>query len=226
MDNWIRYKQRNLPNRNDALNPEVVFQNVARETAVIRSLRKSGIEITSARILDVGCGSGGSLISLLNLGVPINNLTGIELLAERVEEGKNRIPSLELLVGDATNMQFDDSTFDMVLESTMFWGIPDDEVAMKVAREMIRVAKPGGIILLCDWRVRDPRQTDGALTIRRVRKLFAGVRIENIELGPLIPPIGRRLSRWLPSFYFVLQRLIPLLVGMKIYTLRLPAQPQ
>jgi len=88
----------------------------------------------NAKVLDVGCG-GGSLINFLRLGFKPENLTGIDILEERILEAKRRFPNINFVHGDASHMAFPDETFDIVTESTMFVQLTDDALAHQISNE-------------------------------------------------------------------------------------------
>ena len=217
------YYARQGADRNDRLNPEVVFQNFASEDAILRALRRINLDRQSALVLDVGCGAGASLSRFLGLDMPPENLFGIDVLAERIESSPYH--GLSLSVEDAQAMSFSDGQFDLVMESTMFVQLTDESVARHIAAEMLRVTTPGGFILLCDWRYGRPGKADEyrALDRDRIRSLFHLEReCEWVASypGALVPPLGRRVSRWAPSTYFLLRRVLPPLVGLNVTLLQ------
>ena len=62
--------------------------------------------------------------------------------------------------------------FNLVMESTMFVQLTDEELSQKISQEMLRVTKPGGYILLIDWRYGKPGNTDYlAVSNKRITKL-------------------------------------------------------
>jgi len=111
-----------------------------------------------------------------------------------------------------------------VREFTMFATIPDDTLAASIAYEMVRVCKPGGYLLLVDWRTPKPGDSNyKALTRKRLRMLFGlghGTRLIGVYRGALIPPVGRFLSKYLPSAYFLIAAAFPFLVGQVAYVLQ------
>jgi len=205
-------------------NPGVLFQLLATESAVVRALRIAALDLASAKILDVGCGGGGNTSQLLRLGAAIVNLTGIDIFPERLEEAKNIYPNARWVCADARRMDFADAEFDLVTEFTMFATLPDDALCAGIAAEMCRVCKPGGYLLLVDWRtpkLRDPAYS--ALTRARLKRLFpldGELELVRAYPGALVPPVGRFLSKYLPSVYFLVAALFPFLVGQKAYLLR------
>ena len=212
----LYYRQKGL-GRNDLLtNPEVLFQHLALEESVVRALHEaSGLDRETAQVLDVGCGGGGSLLRFLELGFPPENLFGLDIDGDRIVEARHKLPQLTFLHDDATAMPFEVGRFDLVLESTMFAIIPDQDVIRSIAAEMLRVTRPGGYLLLIDWRY--AKRGHRPLDNRRIVELFRVGSVTDVvcrHRGPLVPPIGRAVSRYVPSAYFFLQALLPPLVGL------------
>jgi SAM-dependent methyltransferase len=206
--------------RNDLLqNPEVTFQVLANEAAFIAAIRATGIDPSKAVALDVGCGSGNSMLTLLRLGFSSKRLHGLDILPERLWHGKEVLPCVNFAMSDATAMCYDESTFDIVMESGMFATIDDDQLAGRIADEMLRVCKPGAVLLLGDWRFVRPGLGYRALNRDRVRRLFKRRPVGRWN-GALVPPIGRALSARAPWAYFTVQAMAPLLVGFQVTALR------
>ncbi len=120
--------------------------------AVVESL---GIE-PPLRVLDLGCGDGTTAVPLARLGADV---VGIDIARNLVEAGNRRaaqagLTRLKFQEGDACNLAgVDDHSFDLVLSvfGAMFAPKPFD-----VAREMVRVTKPGGRIVMGNWIPNDP----------------------------------------------------------------------
>lgn len=130
-------------------NPGYVFYMQSVERAVLRALADVGVPLEGARVLDVGCGSGYLLQRLQEYGA--GGCHGIDLMENRVAEGRERYPTLELEVGSATALPYPDARFDLVTQFTCLSSILDDGVRLAVAREMVRVAR-GGWVLSFDMR--------------------------------------------------------------------------
>ncbi len=224
-DWYSDYYARKGADRNSLLrNPEVLFQNLAQDAAMVRALRSIGADPGSTRVLDVGCGEGASLITFLRLGFAPGNLYGIDLQESRIRLAKGRFPGMNFECGDATKLVYASESFDLVCESTMFIQIVDDELSRQIASEMLRVTKPGGHVLLCDWRYSKPGSNAyKALTQKRIAGLFhAGSETVRCGVfrGPLVPPVGRFFSRRLPWAYFLVGGFFPFLVGQVTTVLR------
>jgi len=100
----------------------------------------------------------------------------------------------------------------------------DDELSGKIAKEMIRVTKKDGYILLIDWRYSHPFNKEyKGLSKKRIANLFdVGTKtsVFKIHKGALVPPAGRFISKNIPSIYFVLQSVFPFLVGQMVTVLK------
>jgi ubiquinone/menaquinone biosynthesis C-methylase UbiE len=176
------------------------------------------------KVLDVGCGGGGSLLHFLDSGFAPSGLFGIDIIPERIQEGKERYPNLNLICGDASRMDYNSDYFDIVIESTMFVLLTDDTLSQKIADEMIRVVKTSGYLMLIDWRYSYYGSTEHkALSRRRINQLFkVGTKTKThcFRHGALLPPIGRFLSTYFQSSYFIIQRLLPFCVGQVVTVLQ------
>lgn len=97
------------------------------------------------RVLDLGAGTGTSSLPFVAAGaqvVPCDFSVGM------LREGKKRHPSLPLTAGDATKLPFADGAFDAVTISFALRNVHDTDAAL---REMLRVTKPGGRVVICEF---------------------------------------------------------------------------
>jgi ubiquinone/menaquinone biosynthesis C-methylase UbiE len=156
------------------------------------------------------------MLRLLNHGLDPEHLYGIDIEQSRIDRGLRRFPILNLLHGDASDMDFQPDSFDLAMESTMFIQLTDEPMAQAIANEMLRVVKPGGFLMLTDWRYSFGRPGYRALSAKRIADLF-GVGTRSMVVcrkhGALIPALGRTLSQYVSSLYFPVCKLLPPLVG-------------
>ena len=107
-------------------------------------------------VLDVGCGIGGSSrILAKDYGF---QTTGITISPKQVQRAQELTPpevTAKFQVDDALNLSFPDNSFDVVWSIEAGPHMPDK---VKYAEEMMRVLKPGGILVVADWNQRDDRQ--------------------------------------------------------------------
>ena len=228
-DDWVReYYAAKGKQRNDLLgNPGVLFQVVASDVSLIRALQSIRPDTLHAKVLDVGCGRGSSLIPFIYTGFLPGNLYGIDIGSGAIADAQERFPNSHFVHGDASRMNtFADETFDIVFESTMFVMITNEGLAKTIAAEMIRVTRTGGQILLRDWVV--PKPGDHRykpLTRKRVAGLFDHhCTLRSVFNAALVPPLGRFLSAHAPAAYFLVRACFPFLVGSKVYVLQVDHQ--
>jgi 2-polyprenyl-3-methyl-5-hydroxy-6-metoxy-1,4-benzoquinol methylase len=119
-------------------NPGYVSYMQGLERAVLHGLSDAGVNLSGARVLDIGCGSGYFLHRLHEYGA--GDCHGIDLLDERIAEARERYPSLDFHVGSATQVPFEDGAFEVVTQFTCLSSIIDNDVRLAAAREMRRVA--------------------------------------------------------------------------------------
>ncbi|NER04360.1 MAG: methyltransferase domain-containing protein [Okeania sp. SIO3C4] len=107
-------------------------------------------------VLDVGCGIGGSArILAKDYGFDV---TGITISPKQVQRAQELTPEgvdAKFKVDDALALSFPDNSFDVVWSIEAGPHMPDKA---KYAEEMMRVLKPGGILVVADWNQRDVRQ--------------------------------------------------------------------
>jgi ubiquinone/menaquinone biosynthesis C-methylase UbiE len=103
------------------------------------------------RVLDVGCGAGAALAPAARAAA---SAVGVELSPAMAERARAAAPSAEVRVGDASQLEFEDGSFDVVLSAFTAFFMPDPTAAL---REWRRVLVPGGRIVLSTWAAADPR---------------------------------------------------------------------
>ena len=97
------------------------------------------------RVLDLGAGTGVSTEALARSGA---YAVGVDLSLGMLRAGRAKRPEVPLLAGDALALPFADETFDAVTISFALRNIADLDAAL---REMARVTKPGGRLVVCEF---------------------------------------------------------------------------
>jgi ubiquinone/menaquinone biosynthesis C-methylase UbiE len=105
------------------------------------------------RGLDVGCGTGTLAARLAQAGY---EMTGVDPSEGMLEVMRTRHPTVEAVRGDGTALPFEDERFDLVYCVAVMHHIADPEAVRKTLGEMLRVARPGGRILIWDHNPRNP----------------------------------------------------------------------
>ena len=132
-------------------------------TRIAESMRESGEALVGKlaiadglRVLDLGCGDGTTAVPAAQLGAEV---LGVDIAVNLVAAGNARAEALGLSncrfqEGDASDLsELGDESFDLVVSifGAMFAPRPFD-----VAKEMVRVTKPGGRIVMGNWIPNDP----------------------------------------------------------------------
>ena len=145
------------------MNPNKALWEKGDFTEIAALMRQSGEAVVKSlgitppiRVLDLGCGDGTTAVPLALLGAEV---VGIDIATNLVDAGNKRaaearLTRLTFQEGDACNLQgVSDDSFDLTLSvfGAMFAPKPFD-----VAREMVRVTKPGGRVVMGNWIPNDP----------------------------------------------------------------------
>jgi ubiquinone/menaquinone biosynthesis C-methylase UbiE len=154
------------------------------------------MRLDDARIVEVGCGTGYWIRELIGWGARPEHTIGLDLQLDRLKTARrSSAPRVGWLCGSASEIGLASDSVDVVLQATVFTSILDESVRTSAAREMIRIVRPGGLILWYDFLVNNPwnpdvRGVDGA----EIRRLFHDcvVKLKRITLAP---PLARRLVR-------------------------------
>jgi SAM-dependent methyltransferase len=141
------------------------------------------------RWLDVGCGTGALAETILELSAPAEVL-GIDPSPAYLAFARDRLsnPRVRFEVGDARALQADPETFDAVVAGLVLNFVPEPEKALS---EMVRVARPGGIVAAYVWDYAEGMQLmrhfwDAAAALDpKARELDEGRRFTLCKLGPL-----------------------------------------
>ena len=145
------------------MNPNKALWEKGDFTRIASSMRESGEALVrrigikkGMKVLDLGCGDGTTAVPAAKLGAEV---LGVDIARNLVEAGNRRAKEMDLencrfQEGDATNLHgIEDQSFDVVLSifGAMFAPRPHD-----VAKEKVRVTRPGGRIVMGNWIPGDP----------------------------------------------------------------------
>lgn len=164
------------------------FYMQALEWDLLEALSRAGACPAGASVLEVGCGSGYFLHRLREYGA--TRAAGIDLMEDRITQGRERYPTLELETGDASELPWEDGAFDLVAHFTCLSSVLDASLRADIAADMWRVLRPGGLIVSYDMRTApQPMRAVGRLAARR-----AGTPAGHVTpTTPIDPPELRRL---------------------------------
>jgi ubiquinone/menaquinone biosynthesis C-methylase UbiE len=145
------------------MNPNKALWEKGNFTEIAAFMRQSGEAVVNSfgikpplRVLDLGCGDGTTALPLAHSGAEV---VGIDIARNLVEAGNKRaaeagLNRVKFQEGDACDLQgVADHSFDMTISifGAMFAPKPFD-----AAKEMVRVTKPGGRVVMGNWIPNDP----------------------------------------------------------------------
>ena len=145
------------------MNPNKALWEKGDFTRIAASMRESGESLVKGlgitkgtKVLDLGCGDGTTALPEARLGADV---LGVDIAKNLVEAGNRRaqgegLANCRFQEGDASNLEeLKDQTFDLVVSifGAMFAPKP-----FEVAKEMVRVTRPGGRIVMGNWIPNDP----------------------------------------------------------------------
>ncbi len=151
------------PFKTESVNPNKALWEKGDFTRIAASMRESGEALVRSfgitkglKVLDLGCGDGTTALPAAKCGAEV---LGVDIARNLVEAGNKRAQALGLTncrfqEGDATNLhELKDQTFDLVVSifGAMFAPKP-----FEVAKETVRVTRPGGRIIMGNWIPNDP----------------------------------------------------------------------
>jgi ubiquinone/menaquinone biosynthesis C-methylase UbiE len=145
------------------MNPNKALWEKGDFTRIAQSMRESGEALVNGlgitrglKVLDLGCGDGTTALPEAKLGAEV---LGVDIARNLVDAGNKRaqeqgLTNCRFQEGDASNLhELKDHTFDLVVSifGAMFAPKPFD-----VAKEMVRVTRPRGRIVMGNWIPNDP----------------------------------------------------------------------
>jgi len=145
------------------MNPNKTLWEKGDFTRIAETMRESGDALVAGldikqgcKVLDLGCGDGTTALPAARLGAEV---LGVDIAGNLVAAGNNRIKkeglgNCSIQEGDATDLHMlADHSFDLVMS---FFGAMFAPKPFDVAREMVRVTRPGGRIVMGNWIPGDP----------------------------------------------------------------------
>jgi ubiquinone/menaquinone biosynthesis C-methylase UbiE len=147
----------------EAMNPNQALWEKGDFTRIAATMRESGDALVRGlgikrglKVLDLGCGDGTTAIPAARLGADV---LGVDIAQNLVAAGNRRaeaqgLNNLRFRQGDASHLaELEDQSFDLVVSifGAMFAPKP-----FEVAKEMVRVTRPGGRIVMGNWIPGDP----------------------------------------------------------------------
>jgi ubiquinone/menaquinone biosynthesis C-methylase UbiE len=191
-----------------------------RNAILAASLQATGLTPLAGRaVLEIGCGSGGVLLFIRDLGAEEGDLHGVDLVPERLAVAMERLPRAHLSVANAERLDLPDQSADIVLLFGVLSSVLDPAIMARIAAEVMRVLSPRGAAFIYDFRIPNAvNSLTRPIRPAQVRGLFPHHRIEQRSLT-VIPQLARRLGRFTDRLYPQLAK-VALLRSHMLYVVR------
>ena len=197
-----RQREKEINNwRYSELNPSYLYLLQSRDREFFAVLNKLGIKFPAdLKVLDIGCGKGDFLNFLVSAGFDPQKCFGVDIIKERILVAKKTNPAIKFYCLDAQKLPYKDQSFDIIVQYTTFTSVLDSKIRRKIAKEMQRVLRPGGVIFWYDFFIRNPKnQETKAIKAKEIVSFFPKCQI-SLKKITLAPPIMRFLAN---KFYFL-----------------------
>jgi len=163
---------------------------------MLSMLENSLGDMRDKRVLDIGCGVGNTLLPFLLCGMKIENCFGIDILKDKIELAQRRLPGMNFACCSAENIPFEKASFDLVTTFTCLSSILDKAVRRKVCEEAFSMLCPGGWVMIYDFFVNNPYNSDvKAVKLNELKTYFPGCICRSKKLT-LLPPLSRRIAKY------------------------------
>lgn len=177
------------------------FYDIVTISPVSSRLRDKVVDFTNARkgskILDVGTGTGQQAFAFAKKGYDVIGIDLSEAMLE-VANRKNKYENMKFEVADATNLPFENNHFDVSCASFVLHDMPLT-IRKKVLKEMVRVTKPKGMIVIVDYAL--PENKIRRFLIYHFVKLYEGkyyLEFIKSDLEALLRKSGIEIKEELP----------------------------
>ncbi len=178
----------------DHLSPAERYIHRTRDETLLALLRRHGHpSLAGLRLLELGCGEGSFLRTLLHYGVDQGLVNGIDHLPGTVAAARRLAPGARLFAADGAALPYRSGIFDLVFAFTFFSSVVDPAPRRLAAAEALRVLRAGGLLVVYDFSINPLNPRVRSLGAAELRSLFAQHSLE-IERVTLAPPIVRALG--------------------------------
>ncbi len=191
-------------------NPGNAFNLLKLSAKLSDYFRRVSSSPQNLQLLDTGSGQLFWPELFVKLGLSRQNCIGSDLLHWRLAKGHREGRSISSVAADSSQLPFGDNQFDIVSQFTLMTSVLDEGLRQKIAKEMMRVLKPGGFIIWYDFRYNNPgNDNTRAIGRKELWQLYAPL-VSDISSITVVPPLARKIPKNLTPLLTLLH-LFPML---------------
>jgi SAM-dependent methyltransferase len=170
------------------------YLHLTRDLDLLALLRRHDVgPLADLRVLELGCGEGALLTSLLHYQADARKLAGVDIDVGKVARARTSLPDVRLAVGDIASLPYRHGAFDLIFAFTALSSVLDQRARCQGALEALRVLRPGGLLVVYDFWINPLNRWVRPLRAGELRGLFAPRPVE-MQRVTLAPPIVRALG--------------------------------
>lgn len=186
--------------KHDLARPGNLYLAARRWNLILAALGRMDHALATGPFLEVGCGSAEGLALVALAGLRFLPVVGVDLFLYPGAQARAARQGASLMRADGAALPFSPGVFAVTAQCMLLSSVLSLQNRLAVAREMVRVTRPGGIILSLDLRYPGPPGAGRTtLGLRSVRKLFPHLRLQYSTSHIILPPVARLLrgSPWI-----------------------------
>ena len=148
------------------------------------------------KVLDVGCGTGTLALEVARRAGRAGRVTGIDQSSEQIARARSKAARhnlpIDFQIGVIEHLAFPDQTFDVVLSTLMMHHLPASLKRQGLA-EIARVLKPGGRLIIADFKPKKERKTQaarfhaGGSSMQDLAAMILDAGFEQLEMEEMLP---------------------------------------
>lgn len=175
------------------------YNLIARQFSSTRRFIWRGLESLSQyvlpreKVLDLGCGNGRLLQIFKDIDI---DYIGVDSSEKLIEIARRIYPGTRFQVANAINLAFPNNCFDKVYSVAVLHHIPSKELRLQFLRGVLRVLKPGGLLVLTVWDL-------GNLRGWKLNLKFGILKIlgkSKLDFNDVFVPWGKTCQRYIHCF--------------------------
>ena len=202
-------------------NDEARFMLERKWEEIARLVKDEGVDVGSARVLDLGAGNGSDCERLRGLGFRPDHIVAIDLLHEYARSAKTGHGWLTVLQADGAHLPFRAGAFDLVYQSTVLSSVLDKDRRKDICAEVLRVLAHNGLFVSYDTRYPNPwNRNTHPLRAREMRAAFSGCQVKARSVTP-VPQLMRLVGSLSRAIVRVIDT-VPLLRSHLLAVVRKP----